>query len=554
MRFGKRLKSKFVLVLLVVGVVPLSALSAYYYVSVKDALFENVFTELRWTVDETSSLVEDHFIRTAKDLLIASQNTAFEMYFLDPENRDRWVAEQGRTLRYLRSVYPDMLDEACFIDSTGQEVSRIVQDELAHEHDLSSEEERQTFFQRAFELDEGEVYQGEPIISEDTHRWVLPNATPIVVNGEKKAILHFEITMTYFQRLLKKAVNPDRGVGFVLDGDGRFMAHTERDISETEPFPQALADDTPPGLAAVYERMRSGESGLERYTSGGEDFYVVFRPIRTSYSNGVNENRWSFGFILPGEKVFVELDILRYSVYAVTATMALTVLLAFTVGGYISRPIVKLVEGVHRVESGELARVEVTRDDEIGELTRAFNRMAETVKKRDSELEALATTDGLTGLHNYRFLAAQLEREIRIARRFGHTLAFVMIDVDFFKHYNDAQGHSQGDMVLKGVAEALTSSVREVDTVARYGGEEFAVILPESDLDGAAAAAERMRAAVEERVFPFEADQPGGNLTVSVGVAVLAEEMAGARTLVEAADAALYKAKRHGRNRVERAG
>jgi len=231
----KSLRAKFTLILLFVGILPLAVASAFFYHSAKDSLFQNVFKELKWNLEEISGVVEGYFAETGKDILTASRNTAFPMYYLDPPRKQYWLKEQHKTLQYLRGIYPDMLDEACFIDASGKEVSRIVFDQLAHEHDLSSDEARNRFFQEAFKLSEGQVYQGRPVISQDTHRWVLPNATPIAVNGKNMAILHFEVTMDHFQKLLKKLVNPDRGFGLILDGDGLILAHSRLDISETEP-------------------------------------------------------------------------------------------------------------------------------------------------------------------------------------------------------------------------------------------------------------------------------------------------------------------------------
>ncbi|MEK7773467.1 MAG: cache domain-containing protein, partial [Deltaproteobacteria bacterium] len=279
----KSLRARFTLILFLCGVLPLSAASLFFYYTARDALFENVFKELKWNINSISGVVEAHFLETAKDLRTASQNTAFSMYFIDRKNRVHWLAEQHRTLKYLKSIYPDMLDEACFIDSTGREISRIVNDKVASEADLSSEEARNVFFKKAFDMGEGEVYQGRPEISEDTGRRVIPNATPVYVNGEKLAILHFEIPMSYFQRLLKRSVNRDRGYLFIVNGDGELMAHTLMDLSEKGPLPHALAGDTPPSLAKVLKKMIAGESGIEQFSNGGKEFYIIYRPISTSY-------------------------------------------------------------------------------------------------------------------------------------------------------------------------------------------------------------------------------------------------------------------------------
>jgi len=166
------------------------------------------------------------------------------------------------------------------------------------------------------------------------------------------------------------------------------------------------------------------------------------------------------------------------------------------------------------------------------------------------ELRALSTTDELTRLANRRALGRRLDREIERAERFGHPLAVVAIDIDFFKILNDTAGHPTGDAALRVVAASLVAGVRRIDTVARMGGEEFLVLLPETALDEARVVAEKLRERIESETVPGGATQPGGRLTISLGVAALLPGET-AEALLARADEALYAAKRHGRNRVE---
>lgn len=548
--FKKSLRAKFTLVLFLVGLVPLAGTSLFFYYTAKDALFKNVFKELKWNLESVSGEIESHFINAAKELLIASHNTAFTMYFLEPWKKEYWVAEQGKTLKHLRSIYPDMLDEACYIRSDGSEVARIVHDRLSPQNELSSEEERNEFFHKAFQLNEGEVFQGRPAISEDTKRWVLPNATPIAVKGEKTAILHFEIAMNYYQRLLKKLINPDRGHGFIISSDGEFVAHTQMNSSEKGPLPKAFTENTPPALVKVYRKMMEGESGIEQFSNEGKDYYVVYKPVNTSYIKGRNDNVWSLGYVLPGEKVYVELDIIRYNAIAVGLMASIVIIVAYLLGNYFTKPITELAGATNRLAAGEMPRITLKRDDEIGQLSSSFNIMVEAVKRRDEALKALATTDGLTGLFNYRYFKEAVEKEVKKSQRFGHIFSILIADVDHFKLYNDTYGHPQGDMALKQVAQVFMRATREVDTAARYGGEEFVVIMPETGPDNAVTTAERIRKKVEEELVSDEATQPGGKMTISIGVASYPEDGRDSQALVEAADRALYNAKAMGRNRV----
>lgn len=176
------------------------------------------------------------------------------------------------------------------------------------------------------------------------------------------------------------------------------------------------------------------------------------------------------------------------------------------------------------------------------------------VRLQNAELERLSFVDGLTGVFNRRRLDLALNEEWRRAARQGESLALVMADIDHFKAYNDALGHQAGDQALVRVARALDEAVqRQGDIVTRYGGEEFAMLLPNTDLAGAAALAEAMR----RRVAGLGINHPtaeSGRLTISLGVAAGAPlEVGLPSSLVNAADQALYRAKQAGRNRVQTA-
>jgi diguanylate cyclase (GGDEF)-like protein len=164
-----------------------------------------------------------------------------------------------------------------------------------------------------------------------------------------------------------------------------------------------------------------------------------------------------------------------------------------------------------------------------------------------------ALTDELTGLFNVRQFHSRLEGEIERAERFATPLSLVMLDIDKFKSVNDNYGHQQGDRVLVEVARVLRRMSRDVDLPARYGGEELAVVLPQTDLAGAEQQAERMRAGIEAMQIPRLDGAGVLEITASFGVASFPGEGVDKTELIAATDAALYRAKRGGRNRVERA-
>jgi diguanylate cyclase (GGDEF)-like protein len=162
-----------------------------------------------------------------------------------------------------------------------------------------------------------------------------------------------------------------------------------------------------------------------------------------------------------------------------------------------------------------------------------------------------AVTDELTGLANHGRFQELLEAEAEQVRRYHHPLGLIMLDIDDFKRINDTYGHPQGDLVLQAVARVVRENSREADTPARYGGEEMALILPHTDLDGAYAIAERVRTAIEALRIPLIGGD--GSLQTSASVGVAATRDGTRESLIAEADAALYDAKRQGKNRTVKA-
>ncbi len=184
---------------------------------------------------------------------------------------------------------------------------------------------------------------------------------------------------------------------------------------------------------------------------------------------------------------------------------------------------------------------------------RAGKRIVDLQKElmeTNKRLELLSITDGLTKLNNHRYFQDELARAFEESQRYQRPLSLAMIDIDFFKKVNDTYGHAAGDDVLKQVAALYRSSVRSTDLVARYGGEEFAVMMPETSLEDAITFAEKIRQMIEESIL----DTQAGPIpcTVSIGVAsVPLSRIQSAKELIVAADKALYRAKRAGRNQVQ---
>ncbi|HEY4735108.1 MAG TPA: diguanylate cyclase [Gemmatimonadaceae bacterium] len=252
----------------------------------------------------------------------------------------------------------------------------------------------------------------------------------------------------------------------------------------------------------------------------------------------------------------VALGVIVFLLIAVTAT-------AYRLGRLISRPLDRLTKAAGEVAAGDLT-VDLPAapgGGEVGYLTDVFNHMVyrlrdgraeldrinETLRKKNEELELLSTTDSLTGLSNHRSLMQRLDAEVARFKKEKRGFSVLVGDVDHFKQYNDAFGHPAGDEVLQRIADIMRESTRKNDCCARYGGEEFVIVLPDTSATDALDTAEHIRARVAAKKFS------GRKMTLSIGVASFPEDADDAEAIIAVADEALYQAKREGRDRTVRA-
>jgi len=183
----------------------------------------------------------------------------------------------------------------------------------------------------------------------------------------------------------------------------------------------------------------------------------------------------------------------------------------------------------------------------VGPTILKFLSGADAEAKYHEEIYRMTIIDGLTQIHNKRYLIEALERDVMRARRHERDLCAVIFDIDHFKDINDRYGHLAGDHVLRELARVIQERIRRDEVFARYGGEEFVMILPETNLDGAVKLSEAVREMIAGHKFVFQGETIP--ITISIGVALLAENMTGTE-LITAADTKLYAAKNGGRNRV----
>jgi diguanylate cyclase (GGDEF)-like protein len=268
---------------------------------------------------------------------------------------------------------------------------------------------------------------------------------------------------------------------------------------------------------------------------------------------------------MDAEDAFAELTQLKTRVLCIfVAVLGVLMVAAHLFGASLVLPLKALVDGARRVADGNLdIELPAARHDEIGYLSRVFNDMVERLKdsrrtvetaqskllEQNRRLEELTVTDNLTGLANRRSLVENLTLQLERYRRNGQPFSVLMLDLDNFKSVNDRYGHLAGDEVLRRFSTSMVGSIRSVDFAARYGGEEFSIILFDTESSDASDLAERIRAQVDQMRVELE---PGLVLTVtaSIGVAEVCDTDAKPDDLLQRADAALYRAKQAGRNRV----
>jgi two-component system cell cycle response regulator len=269
-----------------------------------------------------------------------------------------------------------------------------------------------------------------------------------------------------------------------------------------------------------------------------------------------------------GEVNYSALDLgylaaMRESLLVGTAAgMLLTLLIGVVLGNRLSHALRKLTRAVHAMGQGDLRqRVPVETQDEAGVLAQAFNRMSdeiaqqyEDLRKSHAQIEAMAAQmrelslrDVLTGLHNRRHFDEQCAQFFAAAQRYQRPFSVMLGDIDHFKSVNDKFSHATGDEVLRRIGQILQTTMRASDLVARYGGEEFVVAFPETDLQHAREACEVLRRRVE--AYPWHEVHPDLRITISLGLSS-DTTVASFHTMLEAADAQLYRAKREGRNQV----
>jgi diguanylate cyclase (GGDEF)-like protein len=243
---------------------------------------------------------------------------------------------------------------------------------------------------------------------------------------------------------------------------------------------------------------------------------------------------------------------LRQTLIMLLQMIATALLIVLFSRHQIGKPVARLADELAAIKPGSGTRISITPEhanDEIGSLASSANALIQAAEDALTEVQALATTDSLTGLPNRRAFIARIEDEhARIKRYELPPASVLMLDLDYFKQVNDNHGHAAGDVLLRRFGALLADELRKVDTAGRFGGEEFAILLPGTEISAALIFAERFRKLVAETAIPH--GESILHMTVSIGITALNSNDNRPDDALARADTALYQAKAEGRNRV----
>ena len=380
----------------------------------------------------------------------------------------------------------------------------------------------------------------EPVVSKLTNKPLVVITEPVLdAQGRVVAILGGSIHLDHSSFFAKiRNLNPgEHGYLFALTADGMILHHPE-----AARLLRNVRNEARTPVPATLKALGGWEGWTQARSKNGTPAILTYKRMR--------ETGWIIGSVYPTEEAFRGIHLARETAWVDAAVVAL---LAGLAGWYLLRlvlnPLHQLRQAVAEVELGQrgIDAFDLKRQDEIGALSRAFHSLSLRRRAAEAELARMALTDALTGLRNRRSLDEALQGAYERVKRTRGTLSVAFLDIDHFKRINDTWGHEAGDLVLKEFAGRLTRAVRATDAVFRLAGDEFVIIFEFADpAQGLEVAAAKV---VQAMHAPFNIGGRQLSVTTSMGVAAAHWDQTDPKRILNAADEALYAAKRAGRNR-----
>ena len=498
------------------ALIPSLTISLIAYAQSRRALTEKITQELVTTGSHAGREADVWLKERLYDLRVFSNSSVVSETVARP-------GQAGRLVEYLNSVRARFADyeELQVVDANAGLVASSVRG--------ASPVRLPEGWERTFKSSRSLV--GEPYWDEKAQKMIVILGVPILQGGGRIAgALVARANFSELTQVLR--VFSARSVGhvYLATARGTLIADSRNGSAERR------TKDLAPGVA---DRLLAADGDVVEHR-GIDGIEVLGSAQRLS------QTAWLAVADMPVADAYGQATRLRNLAFLVIGVLLVVIaVVAYWLTALIARPLRRLTSAAAQVSAGDLpVELPAGGSGEVGYLTQVFNTMVESLRKHHDELERLSTTDTLTGLSNRRHLMNFLAQEIERAKRADRPFSILMLDVDHFKKYNDTHGHQAGDEVLARIGTVLRNSIRPYDCAARYGGEEFLVMLSGSPLDPARESAERIRKQVQAERFDAE------SVTISIGVAEYPSHGDTAKAVIGQADAALYEAKRAGRDRV----
>ena len=539
------IKTKIIVFALLATIIPTVIMGWVSYVQNRRFLSDNIKQELRVVTDQTSREValwlqrklNDARTYTVSDTVLKYREKVFRT---DTPHIEK-VDAQRRVRDYFRSLLGkfDEYEELVLLDLDGKT--------LATSAKVASPLKMPENWLKTARSEEPIV--GKPYLDQVSQIPVMVIATPILADRNRiLGILALKLNFKAIGSMLAEYAH-----GEAVD----LQLITKEGILLVSSLPIPMKTLRKIMIDKTLERLFSEEGKPAKYT--GYQGKAVVGTLKK-----VPELDWGLVAEKDREKAYAEIVRLRNLTLGLFAGVLLLIgLCAYLLGLSIVRPLARLTKGADKVSAGDLeVDLPVLSRSEVGYLTQVFNHMVARIRKgreqlatanealteKNKELEILSVTDSLTGLYNRKHLMESLGGEIGRSSRYERPFALLIIDIDHFKKFNDTYGHLAGDEVLRKMGHVFRESIRSCDYAARYGGEEFIIVMPEIGQDEGVKAAERIRGSVAKE--EIDANGHSVRVTISVGVASFPEHGDDAQAIISKADAALYQAKRRGRDRV----
>ena len=541
------LRKKLSIAFVTMTVMPIILISAITWQPQEQVMKNSIIERNRTLAEYIAGDINDMFTERIRFLKNAVNNENIKSMVPD---------QQVLILRDIVAQYPDM-QLAVISDLAGRQIARWDGKEADHAISYTDREYFNTV------LKTGETAISGVIVAKSTQKLGIVIAEPIKRDESLVGVLIINIELSKLIQRVGDTKVGNMGYAYIVNREGKVIIHPDR----------GLIDNGADESSLFYIKAAiSGQTGWMEYDYNNEKRIAAY-----SY---VPSTKWGVIAQQPLDEAMGNARNTKIkSILIMDCTVVVAILMALAIAGALARPIAEISEATNRLAKGDLTvKLEVKSLDEIGQLATNFNNMTEQLMKRDEELRLaqeelenqvkkrteelmivneelrhISFFDGLTGIANRRYFDEFLEREWQRSKRENTPLALIMLDVDFFKNYNDTYGHIVGDECLKRIADVLkTTTQRSTNLVARYGGEEFVIILPDTNVEGAKTVGEIIRSGVEKLGIRHKNSLSSGVVTVSIGISVSALDKENLPIAILAdADEALYQAKQSGRNRIK---